>query len=510
MKDQKAPNSEIIGQFGVGFYSVFMISNDVTVYSKSAQPGSKGYAWKSDGSGSYELSEAEGVSTGTKIVIRVNKGAEEFSTREYVSKVIKKYSNFVGFPIKVNGEVVNTVKPLWTMNKKDITETEHKEFYQFVAHAYDDPSLHLHYHTDSPLSIRALLYVGQTHNEKFGMGRMEPGVNLFCRKVLIQSRAKSILPDWMRFVKGVVDSEDIPLNLSRENLQDSALIRRINNVLTKRILKWFSDEASKDPAKYKLFWDEYGNFLREGICTEFAFKEDIAKLLRAESSGVEAGKVTSLDEYVSRMPADQTEIFYLCAPNRQVAETSPYYEAFKEKNKEVLFLYTQLDDFVMTNLQEYAKKKLVSVESNAAKTALKSEKGEEKEEDKLSKEDLKELAKWMKEVLVGKVSSITESDRLVGSPAIIVDHESASMRRMMKYVDPIRAPELPKQQLEINSKHAIIKGLATLRTTNPDMATLIAEQVYDNALIAAGLLDDARTILPRLNNLMATALKQTQ
>jgi len=213
------------------------------------------------------------------------------------------------------------------------------------------------------------------------------------------------------------------------------------------------------------------------------------------------------------MDPKQEEIFYLCAPNRQIAESSPYYEAFKSKNKEVLFLYTQLDDFVMNNLQEYKKKKILSVESNAAKSALKKYDIDTEEKDagaaKLSKEELKELAQWMKEVLVGKVSSITESDRLVGSPAIIVDHESASMRRMMKYVDPTRAPELPKQQLEINGKHAIIKRLATLRTTNPTLATLVTEQVYDNALIAAGLLDDARIILPRINDLLTNAMKNT-
>jgi TNF receptor-associated protein 1 len=511
LKDQKSSNKDIIGQFGVGFYSVFMVSSKVTVFSRSALPGSKGYAWTSDGSGSYQISEAEGVNVGTKIVIELNKGAEEFAHKEGVEKIIKKYSNFVGFPIKLNGTMINTIKPLWTFSKKDISEQDHKEFYQFVAHAYDEPMLHLHYHTDSPLNIRALFYVGQTHNEKFGMGRMEPGVNLFCKKVLIQSRAKGLLPDWLRFIKGVVDSEDIPLNLSREHLQDSALIRRISNVLTKRILKWFGDEATKNPQKYKEFWDEYGNFLREGICTEFAFKEDIAKLLRAESSAMEADKLVSLDEYVDRADPKQEEIFYLCAPNRKVAEASPYYEAFKAKKKEVLFLYTQLDDFVMTNLQEYKKKKLISVESNAAKTALKKYDIETEEKDtgeaKLNKDELKELAQWMKEVLTGRVSSITESDRLVGSPAIIVDHESASMRRMMKYVDPTRAPELPKQQLEINGKHPIIKGLASLRKNNPDLATLITEQVFDNALIAAGLLDDARSLLPRINNLLSTTIK---
>jgi len=207
------------------------------------------------------------------------------------------------------------------------------------------------------------------------------------------------------------------------------------------------------------------------------------------------------------MDQKQQEIFYLCVPNRAVAESSPYYEAFKAKNKEVLFLYTQLDDFVMTNLGEYSQKKLLSIESTAAKAAIKDEeKKDEIEGERLSKEEVKELAKWMKDILAGKVSNITESERLVDSPAIIVDHESASMRRMMKYVDPQRAGDLPKQQLEINPKHEVIRGLNSLRNTDSPLANLIVEQVFDNALAAAGLLDDARIMVPRLNSLLISAI----
>jgi len=334
---------------------------------------------------------------------------------------------------------------------------------------------------------------------------MEPGVNLFSKKVLIQARAKGLLPDYLRFIKGVVDSEDIPLNLSREHLQDSALIRRISNVLTKRILKWLDEESKKNPEKYIEFWDEFGSFIREGVCTDFSFKEDLAKLLRFDSSN-QKDKLTSLEEYNSRMDQEQKEIFYLSVPNRQLAESSPYYEAFKAKKKEVLFLYNQLDDFVMTNLAEYSGKKLVSIESAKAKEALKADKSKEETTGKLSKEEVKEIAKWMKDILTGKVSSVTESDRLVDSPALIVDHESASMRRMMKYVDPQRIPELPKQQLEINPKHPVIKGLNVLRTTDAELAKLIAEQVFDNALAAAGLLDDPRIMVPRLNSLLESAI----
>jgi HSP90 family molecular chaperone len=193
----------------------------------------------------------------------------------------------------------------------------------------------MHYSVDSPVTIRALFYVGQHNQEKFGLGKGDPGVNLFSRKVLIQAKAKALLPDYLRFVKGVVDSEDIPLNISREFLQDSNLIRRIKGVLTKRVLKWFDDESKKDPKKYETFFNEFGAFLKEGIVTDFGSKEDLAKLLRFESSKLEAGSMTSLDDYISRMHPEQKEIYYLCAPSRALAEQSPYYEGFKAQDKEV-------------------------------------------------------------------------------------------------------------------------------------------------------------------------------
>jgi len=295
------------------------------------------------------------------------------------------------------------------------------------------------------------------------------------------------------------------LNLSREHLQDSALIRRISNVLTKRVLKWLDEEAKKNPEKYAEFWEEFSIFIREGVCTDFAFKEEISKLIRMESSALKGGTLTSLDEYVSRMDKDQREVYYLCVPNRQLAENSPYYEAFRAKNKEVLFLYTQMDDFVMTNLAEFSGRKLVSIESSAAKQAVKDDKPQE-DLQKLNKDDFKDFAKWMKEILVGRVSTVSESDRLVDSPAIIVDHESASMRRMMKYVDPSRTPELPKQQLEVNPKHTVILGLNKLRQTDQALSKVIAEQIFDNALAAAGLLEDPRTMVPRLNAILNSAV----
>eukprot|EP01120_Amphizonella_sp_Union-15-10_P010819 TRINITY_DN4479_c0_g1_i1.p1 TRINITY_DN4479_c0_g1~~TRINITY_DN4479_c0_g1_i1.p1 ORF type:complete len:767 (-),score=205.53 TRINITY_DN4479_c0_g1_i1:16-2316(-) len=510
MESKDRSSTNLIGQFGVGFYSSFMVGEEVRVYSKSAKVGSRGYAWRSDGSGVYSIAEADGVSRGTKIVIKLRDNSVEFAKKQTVDNAIKKYSNFVGFTINLNGHPVNTIRALWLEKKDNITEDQHKEFYQFISHAFDSPTYILHYSADGPISIRSLLYFPETHMEKYGMGRIDPGVSLFSRKVLIQSKCKGLIPDWLRFIKGVVDSEDVSLNLSREFLQDSALVKRLSSVLTRRVLKFLKDEAKSDPDKYNKWFKEFGSFLKEGICTDYKWKEDIAALLRLESSKTPAGELTSLDDYISRMKETQKEIYFLVIASREFAETSPYFEAFKAKDIEVLFLYATVDDFVMSNLGEYQSKKLSTIESASAAESIEATQEptppSDVENAEMSEQEFQDFANWMKETLSERVTTITKTSRLSTSPAIVIDHESASFRRMMKFVDPSRAPKLPKQQIQVNPKHPIILLLNKSRKENPDLAKDVAEQVVDNALIQAGLLDDSRSMIPRLNKLLEKAL----
>lgn len=350
------------------------------------------------------------------------------------------------------------------------------------------------------------------------MGRMEPGVSLFSRKVLVKPKMQTLLPDWLRFVKGVVDCEDVSLHVSREHFQDSDLIKRLNNVITGRLLKLFQEEATANPEKYNnRFWKEFGAFIKEGICTDAKWKDELGALIRCESSKVNEGELTSLNAYVKRMEEQQNTIYYLCVPSRSFAESSPYYEAFKQRGIEVLFLYTSMDDFVMQNLAEYSGKRILSIETAQLPSELtrpspadQQQKHDQRYEEALDPEQVEELAKWMKTTLLDRVVSVKETKRLVTSPAIIVDHESASFRRMMKFVDPSRAPKLPKQRLEINSSHPIITRLNVLRRQQPVFAKSVAEQVFDNALIAAGLMDDPRSMLSRLNGILeAAALNAT-
>ena len=504
LASESSTSDDLIGQFGVGFYSAFMVADKVTVYSRSALPGSPGIRWVSDGTGSYEIGEcSEGsVSQGTKIVLHLKSGASEFAKASTIQDVIKRYSSFVRFNIKLNGKVANSLQALWTKPKGEVTEAQHQEFYQFISHSYDKPMYHLHFTADTPLSIQSIFYIPGQHSEKFGMGRMDPGVALYSRRVMIQAAAKGLLPDWLRFIKGVVDSDDIPLNLSRELLQDSAIIQKLNTVLTRKLLKFLGDCALEDPTQYDKFFAEFGQFLKEGACTDAKWKEELGRLMRFESSSLPARKLCSFDDYISRMKPEQEDIYYLVVPSRNFAESSPYYEGFQQRGIEVLFLYTSLDDFMMGNLQTYSGKRLVTIES-ADPQADKSGKAEEKQETP----DVSDFTGWLQDVLDERVSSVKTSSRLVSSPAVIVDHESASFRRMMSFVDPNRSPKLPKQIMEYNPSHPIILQLQTTRSVNPTLAALVAEQIFDDALIAAGLMEDARVMIPRLNSLLQAALE---
>ena len=496
-------DANLIGQFGVGFYSAFMVAEKVTVFTRSYLPGESGWLWSSDGRTGYEIEPAGELSRGTKIVVQLKD--TEFAQATNIERIIKHYSNFVPFPIELNGNAVNTVQALWTKNKSEITEDEYTDFYKYVGHESEPPQYRLHFSADAPLAIRALLFVPQKSYEQLTLTRGESEVNLYCRKILIQPKAKGLFPEWLRFLRGVVDSEDLPLNISRETMQDSALLRKINDVLTKRVLKWLDEEAKGDPEKYDKFFAEHGHCLKEGVANDWQHRDSLAKLLRSESSHTAAGKTTSLPDYVSRMPEEQKEIYYLTAPNREAAEASPYYEVFREKKFEVLFLYAPQDEIVMEQLREFDKKRLVAAE----KADLKLDK---ESSGALSEDDARLLANFIKERLGNRVNEVHTSKRLVGSPAVVVDsdtHMTSSMRRMMKMMSREDGPSVePKPNLEINPDHAMLVRLNAIRQSDAALAGEVAEQIFDNALVAAGLLEDPRAMLGRLNGLLEKLLNK--
>ena len=494
----------LIGQFGVGFYAAFMVAKVVKVYSHSWRAAEPGQVWTSDGSGSYEIEEISGERRGSKIVIELKDECSEFSQEWRIREILERYSAFVSFPINLNGKRVNTVQALWLRSKSEITEEEYTAFYKFQAHAFDEPLLRLHFSADAPIAINALLFVPKENPEKLGLARAEPAVALYCRKVLIDPKPKNLLPEWLRFLKGVVDSEDLPLNISRETMQDRALVDKLAKVITRRFLKLLDDEAKNRPETYAVFYKEFGVYIKEGAALDATHKDDLLKLLRFESSLTEKGKTTSLADYVSRIAGDQKEIYYLIGPNRESIEAGPYVEGFKARNLEVLYCYESVDEYVMHNVREFDGKKLTAADHADVKLSDLPN----LTEGALGKEETGKLVTWMKDALGDRVAGVKASERLVDSPALALNADkfmSPHLRRMMRAMQK-DTPEAPlRVELEVNPRHAVIKKLSALTASDPDKAKLVAEQILDNALISAGLLDDTTAMVRRLYKLLETA-----
>jgi len=497
-----AKNSNLIGQFGVGFYAAFMAANKVKVYSRSWKKDEPGHVWTSDGSGTYEIEPCEGLRRGCKIVVELKEECGDFAQEWRLKEILTRYSSFVGFPITLNGNRLNTVQAVWLRNKAEIKDEEYNEFYKYVSHSQEEPRSRLHFNADAPLQINALVFVPKENPEKFGFMRAEPGVSLYCRKVLIEAQPKDLLPEWLRFVKGVVDSEDLPLHISRETMQDKALLDKLNKVITKRFIKFLEEEAKNRPEDYDAFFREFGIYLKEGAALDFMHKESLLKLIRFESSLTEKGKFTSLADYVSRMKEEQKEIYYLTGPNREAIEAGPYLEGFKARNLEVIFCYEAVDEYVMNNAHEFDGKKLAAADH--ADTKLE-DLPKPPEGEGLSADEAKGLSKWLKEVLGERVAEVKPSERLVDSPAVALNADkfmSPHMRRVMKAMNKDGADTPLRVNLEINPRHAVVRKLAATRDSNPERATLVAEQLLDNALMAAGLLEDPTKMLQRLNKLL--------
>lgn len=494
----------LIGQFGVGFYSAFMTAEKVTIYTRSYHLEGETFIWESDGVGSYTISKGEDRVRGTKMVLHLKEDAYEFAKEETVQRVIKQYSSFVPYPILVNGAKVNTVDALWTKNKNEIQDNDYNEFYKFIANAYDEPLMRLHFSSDAPLNINTLLFVPKENFEQFGFGRTEPGVSLYCKKVLIQEKSPLVLPEWLRFLRGVIDSEELPLNISRETMQDSALISKLNKVVTSRFLKYLDSQAASEPEKFKEFWEKFNFFIKEGAANDFTHQKELVKLLRFESSSTKSGELVSLADYISRMKEDQTAIYYVNGPSREVIESGPYLEVFRDKGLEVIYTYAAIDDYIFGQIREYEGKKLVSADESDLNLGDAAQ--QERSEDALSEEDVLALTGWLKEVLGAKVTEVRESKRLVDSPAVVFSpFGTNSMQRMMQLVNK-DLNKVGPSVLEINSAHPMIKRLDNARRNEDDFAKIAAEQIFENAQIAAGLIIDPRGMVNRLNEILERAL----
>lgn len=500
----KQQDARLIGQFGVGFYSAFMVADEVKVYTHSWREDGEHLCWSSDGASSYRIEESPGQRRGCRIVLHLKKDAEEFTSPGRIRQILAKYSNFVGFPIHLNGERVNSVEAIWLKSKDEVTEEQYTQFYKFAVRAFDEPKYRLHFQADAPLVINALLFAPTENGEFLGMGQMEPGVALYCKRVLIDPHPKKLLPEWMRFVRGVIDSEDLPLNISRESMQDSALVRKLGEVVAKRFLKFLDKEATNEPKKFNELYQRFSRFFKEGAATDFDNREAMARLLRFESSLTAADEFIGLQDYVARMKEGQKAIYYQVAPSRSAIESGPYVEAFKDRGFEVLYLYETIDEYVVSSLHEFDGKPLQAVNSEQVDLG----EAAKDEGETLSAEEADKLCAWLRSKLDGRVGQVRAGKRLLNSPALVLTPKGEVPPQMRQILKALQKDEVepPKVIFEFNPKHDLIRKLAAAIQADPESAALVAEQLLDNALLAAGLLDDPQPLVGRTQRIMERLL----
>ncbi|HLQ46142.1 MAG TPA: molecular chaperone HtpG, partial [Planctomycetaceae bacterium] len=375
-----ANNLSLIGQFGVGFYSAFMLAERVEVLSRSYQEDA-GWKWESDGSGRFTVEPAEGLTRGTQVRLHLKSDLEEFTKTWRLTNVLTQYSTFVPYPIKLAGELVNEQKPIWVEPKSSITAEQYQAFYEHLTHgAGEKPRWHLHLTSDSPFQFHAILYCPETNLERLGFGRVEHGLQLCAKRILVQHNCRELLPEYLRFMFGLVDSADLPLNVSREALQDNTVFRKIKKVLTKKVLSQLESLAADKPDEYLAFYRQFGITLREGLHSDFEHREELAGLLRfatsafppeaadkllasAEKPGVSTEPLTGFSDYLKRAPEGQKQIYFLAGPDRKSLEKNPNLDLFRRKKLEVLFISDPIDEFLLAHLKTFQGKDLVAIDS---------------------------------------------------------------------------------------------------------------------------------------------------
>ena len=498
----------LIGQFGVGFYAAFMLAESVRVRSRSYREES-GWEWASDGSGTFTVAEAEGLSRGTEIILHLKEDAKEFAEDYRIKTVLKTYSGFVPHPIKVGDQVVNDQKPIWVEPKSQVTDEQHARFYQYLTHRADEsPLWHLHMSVDSPIQFRAILYCPKTNMERLGFGRLEHGLNLCAKRILVQGDCRDLLPEYLRFLHGLVDSEDLPLNVSRETLQDNSVIRKIRGVLTKGVLDKLTAMADEKPDDYLAFYKTFGQTLKEGIAVDPTNRDRVAKLLRFPSTHAEDGStLTGLDDYLKRAPADAKAIYFLGGPDLASIRKSPNLEIFRKRNLEVLLLADPIDEFVMTSLYRYGEKDLTSIDSADLDLP-----GAEIEQPAEADESggFGKLLGIFRAVLKDRVESVRASKRLTDSPCCLVNADgglSVQMQRLLKANN--RDVPASKRILEVNPDAPLIQRLVQLAAVpaNEPFLEQCALQLWANTMLLEGEAAEPEEMVARVQRLMEEAAR---
>jgi len=488
-------NPELIGQFGVGFYSAFMVADKVTVLSRKAgEDKSIGIKWESTADGSFTVEQCEKSTKGTDVILYLKEDEKEYLDEWEIKDVVKKYSDYISYPVVmdtskkvedkdvIEEETLNSMKALWLKDKSEISEEEYNEFYKHVTHDFGTPMKTIHYKAEGTTEFSVLVYLPKKAPMNILYQDFKSGPALYVRRVQIMENCETLVPVYLRFVKGVVDSSDLPLNVSREILQNNKMVEIIRKNITKKVLETLKDMKTNEYDKYVEFFGEFGRVLKEGIHFDFSRKEEIADLLLMQSSATEPGKFTTLADYVSRMKTEQNEIYYITGKNRAELENSPYIEALKEKDLEVLFMTDEIDDIIISSLMKYNDKQFKSI----LKGDINLQSEEEKKE---TKENFGKLTDKIKEILGDKVSEVRLSARLKNSPCVLVSGDGdmdAQMEQMLKAMG--QAVPARKKILELNPTHELVEALNAEFDSNADSQKVadIGELLYNQALILEG------------------------
>jgi molecular chaperone HtpG len=510
---QKA--ADLIGQFGVGFYSVFMVADEVRVTSRSAysRPEDVAWTWVCTGDDSFTLEPGERAERGTTIVIKLKEDAKEFAENYRLEQIIHKHSDFVAFPIYVgdNAQATNRQTPIWRQSKHEITDEAANEFYKQMTLDFQTPLLRVHMSTDSPVQIYALVFIPAKADSSASLFslRKEPGLKLYSRKVLIQEYSKDLLPNYLRFIQGVVESEDVPLNVSRETVQSTKVMERIRNALSHKVIDSLKELAAKDSEKYAEFWKAYSPFIKEGMATDVASREKLKPILRFFSSQALETELISLAQYTGRMKPEQRAIYYLLAEDVKSAARSPHLDPFRRANLEVLFLIDPLDAFMLSGLQTYEGFPLKNIADSDVELPEGAKPAAEAPTEALPQDQFDALAARFKAQLGDRITEVRASDRLVDSPVRLAapdgekGHEMDRVRRLLE-----KDYTVPKRVVEINRSHPLIKQLAGLVASgNADpMVNDCIEQLYANGLLLEGLHPNPAEMVGRIQALMEAAV----
>ncbi len=500
----KGDRVDLIGQFGVGFYAAFMVAARVDVETRSMQHGAEPVLWRSGGSGTFSVLPGDRPHPGTKITLHLKDDARDYTKAWRIKEIIRKYSDFVHFPILVNEELANRKAAIWTLPKSQVTEEQHAEFYRHVTggHEGEKPLWHLHLSIDAPVQFHALMYLPEKAPPDL-FQRNRQGIRLYAKRVLIVEDSDKLVPVYLRFFRGVVDSEDLSLNVSREMLQEDKAVKQIEQQITRLVLKALKDLAENDAEKYNTIWREYGKVFKEGVSMDWKNRDAIADLCRFESLNTPDGQTTSLAQYVKAMPEAQKDIYYITGTTRKSLEQSPHIEAFKKRGYDVIFMTDPVDEWFVQSMHEYDKRKLRSIAHGDIDLGE-----DDKKEAEKANEEIKNAVAAVKKALGDRVKDVRASQRLTNSASCLVASEGdmgVNMERIMRIMGE-DAP-IGKRILELNPESPIVKNINTLaaRDADNERIGLWSEMLYEQALLAEGVVNDPAKLVKHIQELLTQA-----